>query len=598
MLTVMQLFASQKWVERLGLTLIHFLWQGVMIVALYAVVRRWMAHASRPNTRYILACVALAVMLGAPMVTWILTAPMDAVAVSTYLIDRVPFAASTTATVPVTLPETVSREQSARFLPWVVAAWLAGAMAFWIRLIAGWMAAARIRSTQVRQAPPEWQQTLNRLKARVGVTRPVRLLISALVQTPAVVGWLKPVVLVPIGALTGLPSEQVEALLIHELAHIRRYDYLVNIFQSVAEALLFYHPAVWWVSGHIRAEREMCCDDVAVSLTGDAFTYALALTELESSRPGRLHAAMAANGGSLSNRIGRLLGQSRPGSLTLSGRGIVVSAILAAITIGGVLAQSAAAPRFDVASIKLHKNGAFVGLTVDALPGGRLTAQYATVRLLMQKAYGVKSFQIVGGPDWIDTDGYTVEAKAEGNPSQSQVWMMLQSLLEDRFQLKIHRESRELPAYALTVAKKGFKLEPPKEGDCPPENSSAPGQSAGIPCGVAVTMLNGPAPRILGRDISMANLTQALTNILGRTVIDKTGFAAKFDVRLEFARDEELAGLLSNSSQVRSQEPGPDDAGNQSILVAIQEQLGLKLEPAKGPGEVIVIDHLERPTEN
>jgi len=116
----------------------------------------------------------------------------------------------------------------------------------------------------------------------------VRLLISALVQVPTVIGWLRPVVLVPVGALSGLPAEYLEALLLHELAHVRRHDYLVNILQSVAEALLFYHPAVWWVSGHIRAERELCCDDVAVAVSGDALTYARALAHWNRT-PGASH---------------------------------------------------------------------------------------------------------------------------------------------------------------------------------------------------------------------------------------------------------------------------------------------------------------------
>ena len=133
-------------------------------------------------------------------------------------------------------------------------------------------------------------EILQKLGARIGLSRPVRLLVSALVQAPTVVGWLRPVMLVPVGALGGLPPEHLEALLLHELAHIRRHDYLVNILQSVAEALLFYHPAVWWVSVHIRAERELCCDDVAVSVSGDAFTYARALAQLEQYRPAHLGA--------------------------------------------------------------------------------------------------------------------------------------------------------------------------------------------------------------------------------------------------------------------------------------------------------------------
>src|SRR6185295_2411884 len=126
------------------------------------------------------------------------------------------------------------------------------------------------------------------------------------VQAPTVVGWLRPVVLVPVGALAGLPADQVEALLLHELAHIRRHDYLVNILQNVAESLLFYHPAVWWISGHIRAERELCCDDMAVFVCGDSLSYARALAQLESFRPAQV-SALAANGGSLADRIARLL---------------------------------------------------------------------------------------------------------------------------------------------------------------------------------------------------------------------------------------------------------------------------------------------------
>ena len=122
----------------------------------------------------------------------------------------------------------------------------------------------------VRPAPAEWQRILDRLKTRISVSRPVRLLVSGLLQAPAAIGWLRPIVLVPAGALAGLPAAQIEALLLHELAHIRRHDYLVHILQSAVEAVFFYHPAVWWISGHMRAERELCCDDIAVSITGDA----------------------------------------------------------------------------------------------------------------------------------------------------------------------------------------------------------------------------------------------------------------------------------------------------------------------------------------
>ena len=176
------------------------------------------------------------------------------------------------------------------------------------------------------------------------MSRPVQLLVSSLVQAPVVVGWLRPAVLVPVGALAGLPADQVEALLLHELAHIRRHDYLVNLLQGVVEAILFYHPAVWWISGHIRVERELCCDDMAVAASGDVLTYARALAGLESARPAHAGMVMAASGGSLVNRIARLAGRPRPAPRTFSGSATIMAAmIIAATTLGVIRAAGSAA---------------------------------------------------------------------------------------------------------------------------------------------------------------------------------------------------------------------------------------------------------------
>jgi uncharacterized protein (TIGR03435 family) len=600
--SAIQFLSSQPWVERLGWALVHFLWQGVLIAALYAAARSWMASWSRPNARYTLACAALAAMMASPLVTWALTRPSNPVRVSTHLTDRVSFAASPAVTTSfVSMRETVFVAQTTRFLPWLVAIWLTGAIALWIRLIGGWIVAARIRSKLVRPAPPEWQQSLTRLKGRVGVTRPVRLLISALVQAPAVVGWLRPVVLVPIGALAGLPSEQVEALLTHELAHIRRHDYLVNILQSIAEALLFYHPAVWWVSGHIRTERELCCDDIAVSLSGDAFTYALALAEIESARPAHLNAAMAANGGSLADRIARLLGQSRPVSRTLPGPAVLATAILLVIAAYGMFAQSADSPRFEVASVKRGSEWTLeVPMIVRPQPGGRLTTTNAPLIILIQRAYGVQAYQVVGGPAWVSSDGYNIEAKPETNTDQKQMWLMLQTLLADRFKLKVHRETKELPVYALTATKGGLKLPKPKGGPCAEILTGplpTPGQPRPAPpCGPGIFKA-GTGLTMQGLNLTMAKFTGFLGTIIGREVIDRTGFTRKFDLHLEFASDDAIAGLPISRRPSDSDQP-QDPAARPIIFTALQEQLGLKLESTKGPVEVIVIDHVERPTEN
>lgn len=235
-MNAMHILSLRPWVERLGWTLLHFLWQGLSIALLYAAVRRLTAGKASPNTRYLLACAALAAMMAAPLVTWVSMRPSDAIRDSAHGIRSTPPAASTTRIanttiipLPAAIRATVSSVRSAPFMPWVVFFWLCGAAAFWVRLAGGWVVAARMRSMLVRRAPPEWQETLRTLGLRIGLSRPVRLLVSALVQVPTVVGWLRPVVLVPVGALGGLPAEHLEALLLHELAHIRRHDYLVNI---------------------------------------------------------------------------------------------------------------------------------------------------------------------------------------------------------------------------------------------------------------------------------------------------------------------------------------------------------------------------------
>lgn len=212
----------------------------------------------------------------------------------------------------------ISASEWQRLLPGVVALWLLGVLAFSIRLFGGWRFTARLRAT-AHPAPAAWQQTLERIAARLGASHPVRLLVSSLVDVPTVIGWLRPVILLPVGRLTGLPAEHITALLAHELAHIRRQDYLASILQSIAEALLFYHPAVWWISEQIRAERELCCDDLAVAASGDVLTYARALAELESQQPSRLKSVLAANGGSLVNRIRRLIEPAQVSANNLPG---------------------------------------------------------------------------------------------------------------------------------------------------------------------------------------------------------------------------------------------------------------------------------------
>ena len=291
---------SQFWVQRLGWTLLHFFWQGTAIAVVYAMFRKLPVRSAQG--RYVLACAALVAMAAAPPLTFLL----------------IPNARGTGSW---TVAHAVwDSAESQWLLPAVVTLWMLGVLAFSIRLLGGWRFTARLRSTS-HPAPAEWQQALERIAARVSAKQPVRLLISSLVDVPTVIGWLRPAILAPVGFLTGLPAEHITALLAHELAHIRRLDYLASILQSIAEAVLFYHPAVWWISEQIRAERELCCDDLAVAATGDVLAYARALAELESRQPSRLQAVLAANGGSLVNRVRRLIEPAHAIANSLPGPG-------------------------------------------------------------------------------------------------------------------------------------------------------------------------------------------------------------------------------------------------------------------------------------
>jgi beta-lactamase regulating signal transducer with metallopeptidase domain len=292
-MNILELALRQPWVASAGWALVHFLWQGAAIGILLAALRGAAGRRLTPRARYAAACLALAAMSLAPLATFLALDRADASQ----------------------LPAPLWRVSPAawdRILPWCVVAWLCGVALFSVRLIGGWRVTVRLRTAGVRPAPSEWQRSLEDLVRRMRVSAPVRLLVSSRAAVPMVVGWLRPVVLMPTAALLGLPPEQVQALLAHELAHILRRDYLVNVLQNIAEALLFYHPAVWWVSGQIRAERELCCDDLAVAASGDAFTYACALADLESARRARLRTALAADGGSLLARIRRLAGEAQP----------------------------------------------------------------------------------------------------------------------------------------------------------------------------------------------------------------------------------------------------------------------------------------------
>ena len=298
-MTLIQTWVQTPLAQAIGWTLVHSLWEGAL-VALVLAAALWATRSSR--ARYAAACLAMLAMLAGFGFTFARLMPRQRSRVVTVVNGR-------GALLPAGFeaPEIPVRHRAADFLPWLAPFWMAGVAIFHLRSLASWMAARRLRRTGVCLAPDHWRERLDRLGARVRLSRPVTLLESCLAEVPVVIGYVRPAILMPVGLLAGLPAGQVEAILLHELAHIRRYDYLVNLLQSAVEGFLFYHPAVWWISGLIRAERENCCDDLVVATHGDAREYAAALAGLEQIRWSAHEAAPAATGGNLLQRIRRLL---------------------------------------------------------------------------------------------------------------------------------------------------------------------------------------------------------------------------------------------------------------------------------------------------
>ena len=280
-------------VQSIGWALIHFIWQGTAIGLATAIALRLLAGA-RPTMRYAVGCFSLVLMLIVPIAAVFSDRTSDSlnvVSVTTAAVAAVP-------SLPIN-----------RLLPTTVIVWLAGVLLLSIRLIAACAGVERLKRA-TRAVDTTVALRVQSLAHRFGIDKPVRVFESALVRVPTVVGYLRPVILLPASVITGLAPAYLDAVLAHELAHVRRHDYLINTLQTLVETLLFYHPAVWWCSRQIRIEREHCCDDMVVEAGGNRVAYAAALAQLEELRGLQPMLSLNASGGRLVDRIRRLLGES------------------------------------------------------------------------------------------------------------------------------------------------------------------------------------------------------------------------------------------------------------------------------------------------
>jgi beta-lactamase regulating signal transducer with metallopeptidase domain len=337
-ITALTNWLSPNTMHALGWTLLHFLWQGTALAALAAVL---MALGQRASTRYALGVGTLALMLAAPAVTFFSIRNTTAV-VSASSYSESAHAVAKTPSTPATgngtaITPSSPKPVSLNVLAWLVEIWLLGVVFFSLRSAGGFLLIERERRRQSNPLNARILAMCHALQRQIGLDRTIAYCECMWLQAPAVIGWFRPIVLLPVTVLTGFSDEQLQSVIAHELAHIRRFDSFVNLFQIAIETLLFYHPAVWWLNQRIRAEREHCCDDMAIALCGNAVEYARALTIMEEWR-GAPVLAMAANGGPLTERIFRLLGRKSTSTAT-RGAGLAAGLLClsAALIAGNVL---------------------------------------------------------------------------------------------------------------------------------------------------------------------------------------------------------------------------------------------------------------------
>ncbi|HSP13460.1 MAG TPA: M56 family metallopeptidase [Thermoanaerobaculia bacterium] len=297
--------------QAIGLALLHALWQGAVIAGLAAAVLGLLSRRSG-SVRYAVACAGLGlvfvVAIGTAARSYTLrdaVSPLPRTALAAPLPDDTVVIAAHDAPASWNERRVAALDLARVHAPQILLLWLAGVLILSMRLAVSWSRARSLTIDGAASSDATWQRIASRLARQLGLRNAVQVLVSSRIDVPSVVGWITPVVLLPVSSFSGLTPEQLEMVLAHELAHVRRHDFVINAMQSVIETLLFYNPAVWWLSRQIRVERENCCDDLAVAVCGDPLAYARALAQLEELRAPAL--AIAANGGSVIERVRRLV---------------------------------------------------------------------------------------------------------------------------------------------------------------------------------------------------------------------------------------------------------------------------------------------------
>ena len=499
--------------------------------------------------------------------------------------------------------------------------WICGflvALAIWI---SRWRHAAATARSAVRVTIGREVHALRLAERNAGQMKETPLLLSRSEIEPGIFGVARPVLLWPVGLSERLDDAQIAAIMAHEIEHVARRDNLSAAIHALVETIFWIHPLVRWMGRKLNEERERACDERVLERSALPEAYADSILKvcafcLEPPSPW----VSGVSGADLKDRVLRIMARHSGTALSSWRKVLLASAALLAlalpIAIGVVHGQTAATaddkvsqvptitthlPKYDVASIKPYR--ADDGRVSIMLTPDGVSMQGAPMRMLLQQAFGVEDDRILGEPAWAKTNRYNIEAKVEPEQApklkdlkgEQRDAMMLQ-LLIDRFNLKYHHEQRELPMYGLVVAKGGSKMKASKPEEDSPEPDS-PKAGDGPQKRGRRSMMMQPG-HLEAAGVPVDTLIHVLSRQLSRTVVDKTGLTGTYDFVLDFTPDNAPPPGAGGPDGGPHKGDAPENAGGPSIFTALQDQLGLKLEAQKGTVDVIVIDHIDTPSDN
>ena len=497
----------------------------------------------------------------------------------------------------------------------LVAVWAIGAAALLAAWIVRWRRVAAIARQSTLLTAGTVVDAVRKHERQVGRVRPVVVVSSVSAFEPGVFGIRTPTLVWPSQLDEHLSAEQVEAIIAHEMMHVRRRDNLAALVHLLVQAAFWFHPLVWWIGARLVDERERACDEAVLGGGSEPRAYAesiLKTCQLFVESP--IACVSGVTGSDLKKRIEHIMTNDiRPGLKTwkkcllaaVASAAMTVPFVIGVMTVQPLLAQQPSTnAAFDVTSVKANTSGSGMVRMLPAANGG-WQAENVSAGMLVRLAYQLQDNQLVGGPKWLFDDRFDVMGTGTAPGRDGPLFDKLKSMLTDRFKLVAHMETREQSMYALVLARRDGKLGEkmtPSTADCTPTSGPngggrgqfappAPGERPR--CGFMI----GPGRINVGGQ-TMASFAQTLSRFAGGIVVDKTGLTGTYDVELTYAPDP---GISPTGRDLPPQPGAPPPVANSdapSIFSAVQEQLGLKLESTKGPVDVLVIDSAERPTPN